>query len=76
MAKAVSENDAHEGRGECLCGSVRDWFHRGEGTHSTACDEVYFGTFETFDCTGLIRVNVEDHHRCLNQEIVYEFVGF
>ena len=66
MAKAVSENDAHEGRGECLSGSVRDWFHRGKGTHSTACD----------DGTGLIGVNVEDHHRCLDQEIANEFVGF
>ncbi len=39
-------------------------------------DEVYFRTFETFDGAGLIRVNVEDHHRCLDWEIKNEFVGF
>jgi hypothetical protein len=76
MAKAVSENDAHEGRGECFSGSVRNRFHRGKETHSTARYEVYFGTFETFDGAGLIRVNVEDHHKCLDWEIVNEFVGF
>ncbi len=75
MAKAISKNDAHEGRGECLSGSVRDRLHRGEGTHPTARDEVNFGTFETFDGAGLVRVNVEDHHRCLDREVVNEFVG-
>ena len=51
-------------------------FHSSEGTHSTACDEVDFGTFETFDGTGLISINVEDHHWCLDWEIVNEFAGF
>ena len=73
VAKAVLKNDAHKGRGKCLSGSVRNRFHRGEATHSTARNEVYFGTFETFYGTGLIRVNVEDHHRCLDWEIVNKF---
>jgi hypothetical protein len=34
---------------QCLSGSIQNWFHYGEWTNSTACDEVYFGTFETFD---------------------------
>lgn len=76
VAKAVPENDAHEGGCKCFSGSVRNWFHRSKGTHSTAGDKIYFGTFETFDGTGLVGVDVEDHHRCLNWEVINQLARF
>ena len=60
----------------CLSRCVQNWFHRGKGTHSTAWDEVYFGTFEPFDGTCLIHINVEDHHRRLDWKIVNKFADF
>jgi hypothetical protein len=76
VAKTVPENDAHEGGGKCFSGSVQNWFHRSKGTHSTAGDKIYFGTFKTFDGTGLVGVDVEDHHRCLNREVIDQLAQF
>ena len=33
VAKAVTENDVHEGRGKCLSGCIQNLFHHGKGTH-------------------------------------------
>ena len=43
---------------------------------SIARDEVYFETFEPFDGTCQIHINVEDHHRRLDWKIVNKFAGF
>jgi cell division FtsZ-interacting protein ZapD len=75
VAKTVPENDAHEGGCKCFSGSVRNWFHRSKGTHSTAGDKI-LGTFETFDGTGLVVVDMEDHHRCLNWEVINQLTRF
>ena len=53
VAKAVSENDVHEGRGECLCFEIGSIAAKEHIPQHAMNNEVYFGAFKTFDSTGL-----------------------
>jgi hypothetical protein len=76
MAKAISEKNAHDGRGKSGGRGIRDRFHAGKTAHCGAANKVRVRTLETCVFAHSVCVKVHYQKLSLDWEVVDKFGGF
>ncbi len=76
VAKAIPQNDFHNGGGVCGNICVGNWLHCTKCTHAATGDKIVGQALKTRGSTRLISIGVQDQERRLNWKTVNELPRF